>query len=521
MNQQRTNTLLLTLYFSFFVIIGRLFYWQIIKGQELRLKNLSQTSKLEKIFPQEGHLLSTDNYPLSLDYHYYLASIYKPNLTTDFDTIINKINQIHPEFILENEKQIELFKKPNIKWVTFVSKFTQSEYNQIKIDGLSFEEKNSRFYPEKELAVNLIKNLENYYRRQIKGKVGFSFLSVDGTGRSILSKKNWQKPETDGDNLKLTINRQIQNILEQDLKEGIDQYQAESGSGIILKPETGEIIALASFPVSTESATEVFSISHLYEPGSIFKPLVMAMALDSQQINTDFVCQKCDQPRTFGQYTINNWDENFHPDSTLKDIIKNSDNIGMSFIIEKLGLPTFLKYFSNLKLDNKTGIDLIGESVSFSKKYWSEIDLATASFGQGFAINEIQMIQAFNVLANHGNMIDSHLKKDISPSVTNIFSKTTVENMIDILKYATNNGALAPIIPKNLDVCAKSGTAQIAIGGKYNENETIGSYIGFSPCENPKFTMLITLHKPKLSAWGSSTAAPIWFKIAEKITTLL
>jgi cell division protein FtsI/penicillin-binding protein 2 len=257
----------------------------------------------------------------------------------------------------------------------------------------------------------------------------------------------------------------------------------------------------------------------------------MAMALDTNSINKDFICTKCDRPHQIGQYSISNWDNSLNPNSSLQDIIKNSDNIGMSYIIANLGLKNFLNYFPRLGLTQKTGIDLQGEIKPLSKNSWPEIDLATASFGQGFAITQIQMLTAFNTIANNGQLVKPHFvnyfqnNDVIIPNNTakpiQIYKLDTMVEMKRILKYAVENGVVAKFKPENLEVCAKSGTSQIAVKGGYSDSSTIASYIGFSPCNDPKFTMIVTINNPKSSPWGSSTAAPIWYEIAQKLQPLL
>jgi cell division protein FtsI/penicillin-binding protein 2 len=257
----------------------------------------------------------------------------------------------------------------------------------------------------------------------------------------------------------------------------------------------------------------------------------MAMALDKKTINQNYICQKCNQPLTIGEYTISNWNDETHPDSTIYDIIKNSDNIGMSHIIRTLGLKNFLDYYQKLGLNSKTGIDLQGEARPLVKQYWPEIDFATASFGQGIAITQIQMLTAFNSLANdgiyvqprvvnsleeNGKLINTKARKNYQ-----VFDTDTTDLIKDVLKFGVENGTVAKFKPDNLEVCAKSGTAQVAVKGEYAQDQTIASYIGFSPCQNPLFTMLVTIDTPRTSPWGASTAAPTWYQLASKISLLL
>lgn len=541
MFSSRTRIITVTLAACYLLIIGRLFYWQIIKNPELSQKLINQNYKPTVILPQVGKIYDSADNPLVLNQTFYRLSLYKPDLKTKPEEIINYLQKVHQPLTPEDLDLLTKFlNNPNQKWLTLKEDFTLQEKNQLTDPGLSFTTVNSRYYPENNLG-NLvlgsktIGGLEGYYQKQLAGRDGFSWQGIDATGQTVLNKPGWYVEAQDGRNLHLSLNRQIQYLSESALSDGLKKYDADSGSITIMNPQTGAVLAMTSL-TATSSATPsaVFKnpiIADLFEPGSIFKPLVVSMALDSRSITTDYVCTECNRPHQIGQYSIGNWDNSLHPDSSLQDIIKNSDNIGMSYIVGRLGLEKFLNYFHLLGLNRKTGIDLQGEVKPLEKNSWPEIDLATASFGQGIAITQIQMLQAFNTIANDGLMPKSHLveyfddngqivKNNLSPSIR-VFSSETTQKVKSILKYAVENGVVNQFRPKDMEVCAKSGTAQIAVTGGYSESSTNASYVGFSPCQNPKFTMIITINNPKSSPWGSSTAAPIWFDLAAKITPLL
>ena len=549
MLNQRSKILSIALTFCFTLISFRLFYWQIIKGPELKEKAQSQAYKLEKINPERGKIYSSDNFPLVLNETIYQLSIYKPNLKDELDIVLNKIDQVLPDFKLNNNILIEKFKNnPNQKWLTFNSYFSQTQQEQLNLPGVEFQKIEKRFYPENLMAKDILgiisKNyqgspigyggLEAFYQKQLRGKTGFIYAPQDATGKTILNKKTWSSESANGRNIFTSINRSAQFYVEKLLQEGIDKFSADSGSITIMEPKTGAIIAMASLSSTNSASISSIrnpAISDLFEPGSIFKPIIVSMALDSKAIDTDYVCTECNRPNVIGKYNISNWNNEFHANSSLQDIIKNSDNIGMSHIIKELGLKDFLKYYQKLGLNQKTGIDLQGEAKPSLKTEWPEIDLATASFGQGIVVTQINMLQAFNVIANDGLLVkpkvlsyfteDDKIIKNKNQIETQIFSDQTIKDVKSILKYSVENGVVNQFRPKNLEVCAKSGTAQIAIGGSYTDSSTIASYIGFSPCDQPKFTMIVTINNPKTSPWGSSTAAPIWYELASKLNDLL
>ncbi|MFA6518531.1 MAG: penicillin-binding protein 2 [Candidatus Shapirobacteria bacterium] len=523
----RVGSLSVAIITSFIVILGRIIYWQFYTPTNLRRQETSQNYSDHQIDENQGKIYYKDHSLLAGNKRVYKLSLYKPNLDKpieDVRLILEKeITNLLPQDKIRLRSIVE---KPNLKWVDFETEITKEQYQKIStIAGLEFKSKTSRYYPESDLSQNLFFGIESYYRRQLQGKPGYFYSNQDALGLPVLTQHSLYIEPVDGLDLSTSIDRRIQYLTETTIADGINKYSADSGMAIVLDPQSGAVLSLVSLessPSANQNSKLIDPISHLFEPGSIFKPLVVAAALDSNSISDDYVCPKCDQPFIASGFSINNWDKSFHPNTDIKDIIKNSDNIGMSNIVFVLGQKQFLKYFNLLGLDKKTGIDLPSENISPVKSYWSDIDLATASFGQGLAVTPIQMIQAFNSLANSGKIVHPHinLNNPIKPPIK-VYSENTVEKINQILSYAVNNGVVSQFKPKDLDVCAKSGTAQVAINGQYSDNSFIASYIGYSPCRHPKFTLLITLSNPKSSSWGSSTAAPLWFSLAEKIDKLL
>jgi len=500
----------------------RLFYWQVIKSTELKRQLMTQLYKAEKIIAQNGNIYDSFGNQLTQNEPIYHLSLYKPNIK-NLPTTIQQIKSAKSNLSLQDLSLLDKFEnQDNLKWITLKTAFTDEEKNSLSDDFLDFSLGYQKKYPFNNYAYYILDGVGEYYKKQLQGKTGFSWSSKDAVGKTILTNKVWTNPPINGRNLEISINPIVQNKTETILKNGVINYQADSGSVIILSPQSGEILAMAHYSISTPSATRNPIISDLYEPGSIFKPLVVTMALDSKSISPSFVCLECHQPRTVGKYTINNWDKSFHPDSTLPDIIKNSDNIGMSYVIQDLGLPKFREFFHQLNLDRKTNVDIGNETRPLAKDYWPDIDFYTASFGQGFAVTQIQMISAFNTLGNNGYWVKPHVvKNQLITDPKKIFQKPAIDEIKNILSYAVKNSPVNNLKPSNMDVCAKSGTAQVAVEGEYTDDNFIASYIGFSPCNNPKFTMLVTINNPKSSLWGSSTAAPIWYEIASGLMPLL
>lgn len=531
--------------FNYFVIaffVGsliKIFNIQIINGHIYKRQSHKQSYQLNKIQPDRGLIFSSDGIPLVSNQTKYQISLYKPNMTASNNDFIDLFSSLVDE--TDNALIQKFFSNQNQLWISLNTYLDQNQINQLqKIDGIVITPIQIRFYPESALAKDLTgflsqnrhglltgyDGLEGYYNQRLTGRTGFIWQTRDAVGQSVFSQLNWSKPKIDGTSLHTSIDKYIQFVVEEELSQGLVNYQAESISAVVMESLNGAIVAMSTKEASPSAIAKNRVITDLYEPGSIFKPITVSIALDSLSIDKDFICQKCNQDRFIDGHQITNWDFQNHPDSNLKDIIKNSDNIGMSYIMDEIDFDIFLKYASQLGLNQKTGIDLQGESKpKFDKSYWSALEIATASFGQGFAITNIQMLTAFNSIAANGQLFsprvvssfqDQHKTKTNPVKSKQVFSKTTTDYIKTLLKNNVDNSNLSKLNTTKLDVCGKTGTAQVAKDGQYGQ-DTNASFIAFFPCTNPLYTISVTVRYPKTSPWGDSTAAPIWFKIAQKI----
>src|SRR5581483_9552933 len=264
------------------------------------------------------------------------------------------------------------------------------------------------------------------------------------------------------------------------------------------------------------------------EPGSTFKSLIMAAALDAGVVKPDTKCPICEGPVSIGGYDIRTWDNNYFKDTNMVDVIQHSDNTGMVYVAEKLGLDRVLSYFNSFGIGKATGIDLQGEVSSYVKprENWYPIDLATAGFGQGISVTPIELLDSFAAIANGGKRMEPHIVTQIQtpegdtvavmPKVLDSpISEKTSKVMTEILVNAVEKGEAKWTKLPGYRVAGKTGTAQIPIAGHYDPNKTIASFIGFAPADNPKFAMVVIIDRPTTSIYGAETAAPIFFDIAK------
>lgn len=552
-NKTRISIVLFLFLASYFVIIYKLYYWQIIRHQELKDIAINQSSESLVIPAVRGDILSSDNYPLATTKKSYLAYANPKLITTkirDNAQYIEKLSQILGLDVDEVKKRLSR----DLYWVKLaenIDDLQRSKIEELNIKGIGFEENDLRYYPEASMAGQLIGfvgkdengqnkgnfGLEGYYNDQLQGRSGRIYMIHDAFGNPILGDIREEKT-INGRSLLLNIDRTVQYISEEKLKEGIRQYQADGGSVVVMEPSSGKILSMASFPQYNPQEYYKFEyelhrnpiISNLFEPGSTFKVLVMASALDSGVVTPDTECDICYGPYTIGEYQIKTWNEKYYPASSMTEVIQHSDNIGMVYVGRKLGVSRLVEYLKLFGLGEKSGVDIQGEISSDIRKdnAWYPIDLATSSFGQGISLTPIQLLVGVSAIANGGYIVKPYVVSQIKTSdgkkiniekqiKRRVISQNTSKLMTDMMVNAVEKGESKWTKIPNYKVAGKTGTAQIPIKGHYDPTETIASFVGFFPADKPLISMLVLLNRPKTSIYGSETAAPIFFSIARDL----
>jgi len=536
------------------LILIRLAYWQIIRGKELSLRADKQHQSKEFLPARRGEILDFKGNVLAQDKTLYHLFYYRPDSTLADDELIDKLLPIlsTPSASIKSVLQERLSSKSN--WISLKHYLTRDQkilIDQLGLSGVGFQDELVRYYPEATSAAHILGfvgkdalgqpkgyfGIEGYFDRQLQGRDGLLKMQTDAFGRPILIGKLNQIKYQNGRTIGTTIDRRLQLIVSQQLAGGLERYQASAASAIVVETKTGKIRAMADLPSYDSNSYFQYdpkiyanpNTSGLFEPGSTFKVIIMAAALDLGLVKRDSICDSCSGPISIGKYLIRTWNEQYHPNSTMEDVIINSDNIGMVFVAKKIGATNMINYLTRFGFGEKTSIDQQEEVAKQLKKPedLKEIDLATNSFGQGIAVTPIQLVMAVNSIANAGQwvspiLVDRYYEDDqeiIMPDKPNrkVISSQTAQTMTDIMVQAVKKGESKWAAPKNFNVAGKTGTAQIPIQGHYDEEKTIASFVGFFPAEKPEYTMLVTVREPKTSPWGSETAAPLWFSIAKSI----
>lgn len=545
----------------FVLLIGRFFYWQIIKSNELSARAQPQHVRKSIESAYRGKIMSSDGTILvgQADSWNLFA---EPYLIEDINKAARNLSEIlvsdkYESEIRKNEEEriAGLIKDKDKLWVPLENRISSDVKKQIElldINGLGFDRDEVRKYPESSMSAHLLgflgKNeenenqgyfgLEGYYDKTLLALKGVQRGETDIKGLPLLFGKSKRIPSQSGADLVTYIDKGIQLIVDTELKEGIEDYGAVSGSIVVMDPKTGGILAMSSFPSFDPQtywnySNELFLnpvISASFEPGSVFKVVIMASALDAGVVKPDTSCDICGGPYRIDKYEIQTWNNKYYPNSTMTDVIVHSDNVGMVFISKKLGIEKNYEYLKKFGFGSKTGIDLQGEISPSLRKLsdWSEVDLATSSFGQGIAVTPIQMVSAVTAIANGGvyirpRVVDKIIvggkeyDADASEKSERIISEQASDGIRSMMVEAAKSGESKWTYKKGFGVAGKTGTAQIPIEGHYDEEKTIASFIGFAPYYNPKFVMLVTLREPKSSIWASETAAPLWYKVAQRL----
>ncbi len=555
------------------VLIGRLFTWQVVRADSLGVIAKSQHQTSSTLEAHRGSILSSDSFPLVSTSEGYLlwasikdlkdksnvARTLAPLLVSE-ETVEDASNsaKIRDQMAKDEEERLKkLFDRNDVVWVPIKKKISRDLKQRIEaldLAGIGFDQEEDRGYPESSMAANILGfvgkdsagsdkgyfGLEGFYDLTLSGRQGSREWEKDAQGLPILMGTSNEVVAHDGLSLKTTINRAIQYVVEKHLSEGVNYYQADGGTVVVLNPQDGSVLASASFPSYSparygdydKSRYQDPAIGQTFEPGSIFKVIVMASALDAGVITPDTKCGACDKPITIDDYKIESGTGQSYPDETMPEIILHSDNVGMIWVSEQLGRDKLYDYLTKFGIGQPTGIDLQGEeSPQLRKKgTWGRVDQFTASFGQGLVVTPIQMVRAVSAIANGGLLPKPHIVSDIISDGRNI--PVNVENSERIISEKAARDMTAMMVnnvntkadmwhpPHGFELAGKTGTAQVAISGHYDEAKTVASFLGFGPTPNPKFAMIVTLKNPKVGSFASVNAAPLWFDIARDILPL-
>ena len=513
-------------------IIGRLVYIQIVRhdlymawaqGQQ----KIFQPVKGErgKIFFKDGEIIATN-----LKTKYLFVSPCEVEEKEKTAQELSRILGLEQEEILAKLEKDSLFEKIKADLTEEKEKLIR----ELNLSGVYIEEALFRNYPQEYMASQIV----GFLGGEEKGQYGIEGYYDDLLqGKELIRKSDTIQGSYNGSDIFLTLDYNIQFISEKLLKKAKQDLDIEGGQIIVLDPRTGRIIALVNFPnfnpnnYSEIKDFEIFqngAIQKLYEPGSSFKPITMAAAIDQGKVTPQTAYIDKGKIK-IGEYTIENYNGRVFGEKTMTEVLENSINTGAVFAEKQLGHDLFLKYMESFGFFEPTSIDLQGEVFSENKifKRGYEINFATASFGQGIGITPIQLVRAFTAIANEGRLVKPYIvekivtngeEKKTLPEISSeqIISSKTASQLTAMLISVVENGFAKSAKVSGYYLAGKTGTAQVPEKGVYSLNKTWQSFIGFGPAFNPKFLILIKLDDPKAKT-AEYSAVPIFKELAKYI----
>ena len=384
-----------------------------------------------------------------------------------------------------------------------------------------------------------LNGIERAFDRDLSGDYGWRKILFDARQRIIPVPNNTVKPALQGSDIYLTIDADIQEILENNLRRGLTQFRAKNAIGLIMNPNNGNIVAMAGISENDRRVNENqlrslqnMPIQFLFEPGSTIKPFVSLLALERNLVrDTDII--DCRPWQTRGRRIRDTSDLGR---ITFREVITLSSNVGVARVADKIGANDLYRHYLNLGFGTFTGVDLPEESSGLFRKVsdWSNFTLHSISFGQEMSVTALQLANAFSALANGGyllrpNIIDRKVdsngrvyyqaQRRVMNTVSNDKNAVALNN--NILVDAVESGTGAGTRFRNVRVAGKTGTSEKAVGGRYSRTQFTSSFAGFFPYENPQYVMVIIYDEPEFRfRFGSVSAVPTFRSVVEEMLTL-
>ena len=542
--QKRIKIVGVLMFFIFLVIIIRIFYIEVFSqsrldelANSLWSRNLPILADRGKITDRNGVVLA-DNItttslvvvPVQIKNKEEVAKNLASILNTDYLNIYShltkhtSIERIHPE---GRRLSYDVAEKIRV----------------LNYDGVYLLKESKRYYPYKEMLSHVIgyvgidnqglSGIELLYDKYLKGTDGGIKYYSDGKGLRLNMSEVYDKPVS-GNNIALTIDVRVQEAIERELDNVVTKYNPENALIMVMNPNTGEIIAMSSRPNFDPNNYQSYDIEAInrnlpiwmsYEPGSTFKIITLASAINEGKVNLF-----TDTYYDGGSISVENakikcWKAGGHGAETFLNVVENSCNPGFVVLGQRLGTELLYDYLNKFGFGEKTGIDLNGEAkgIMFSLDKMGPVETATTSFGQGISVTPIQQIRGVSAAVNGGNLYTPYIVRSISESETNemivlnkpkLVRQVISEETSNLVRYALEsvvaNGTGKNAYIENYRVGGKTGTAQKVSNGRYMVGNYILSFIGIFPADKPDYVVYVAVNNPKgVTQYGGTVAAPI------------
>jgi cell division protein FtsI (penicillin-binding protein 3) len=532
----------------------RLYQLQVVRGAELQSRaRQQQVAGIKPYIPRraivdsQGNVLATDRLGYTLYAHPKLFKFSREEVAAKLAPILENMN---PPEILKRLRQRET----GIRLVNGLSEAAADRIRQLSLDGIDLEQAYERFYPQQDMVADAI----GYVDRDRQGQAGIESsqrhvlqqdllsLQIRRTGMGTLLPAGISNELLNFDDLQLqlTLDLRLQQAARNALRKQLKHYNGKRGAVIVMDARDGSLLALACEPTYNPNAyykskVELFknwSIGDLYEPGSTFKPINVAIALDAGVIKPSTIIHDGGSV-TIDGWTINNSHKVGYGTLDIAKVLQTSSNIGMVHIVQKMKKEDYYQRLQNLGLSEKTGIDLPGEAPGHlkSKEVFTaqSIEAATAAFGQGFSLTPMKLVQLHASLANGGILVTPHAVRGLvdgrgklhwQPSLPSkrVYSPEAAKSVVEMMETVVTKGTGKVAQIPGYRIGGKTGTAQKAgPRGGYIANAKITSFISILPVDSPRYVVLAVVDEPQGgNTFGATVAAPIVKSVMEALISL-
>ena len=570
---QRVSSIRLWVMLAVFTVFGlynlfTVFKLQILQYNDLSARSEQRIKRKETLVPRRGLIYDTRGQLLAGNataYDVYvdlthrkkdaqlheIADLLAPALNENPQTLFARFREMLDQEVnyVKVANRVDLSMRDKVKELA-------ARYDDVLKPVVNFEIQSLRHYPNTTpagaggLAASVIGftdydnvghyGVEEFYNAKLAGEAGWIDAERDAYGNPLVLQQPEMQPAIDGSDVVLTIDSAIQYMVERELKASLDEFKADFGYAIVQDPNTGAILAMASYPTfdpnkfNEVTNYELFknpAVTDVREPGSTMKILTYASAIDAGAVTsatsmygTSYVV-KYGVPLYNATRTEWGW-------QTMAQGLGRSDNVAAIFAAEMLGPDKYYEYMKNFGIGTRTGIDLAGEVAGLvswpDSDGYSPVDFYTMAFGQSAAMTPLQLVNSVSAVANGGTLLKPYVMKEIRKGdevvatgqrqeVRRVIDPATTRDIADMLANGVENGMVARFsaVP-GYHVSVKTGTADVASDGGYN-GITFASAMGFAPSHDPRFTLYIGIMHPRTSPWGENTTSVSWGRLAKEL----
>jgi cell division protein FtsI (penicillin-binding protein 3) len=547
MNNSRTLLVIIVMFLFFIALVVKLVDIQIVRSEELKYYAQRQQTGIETIPAERGLIYDRNNVLLVYnrpDVSFYVdlrmvSEKAKKDIANAFAKVLGKKFIYYMNLMSGTKRTICLENKVPAEKTSYLKR--------LKRVGYFYNDDPTRVYHYNNLASHIlgyvnkdmkgVMGISEYFEESLKGQDGIKLVDRNAIGDVVTVEDAETNPTIPGDNLYLTIDKNYQMILEEELRNGLLLYGGTSATGIMMNPKTSEILAISN--VEDFDPNEYWkyndfqrrnrAITDTYEPGSTFKSFTIASLVDQKlcKLNEKINVEN-------GNYRFKNVNiKDTHPFKSLSvtEIVEQSSNIGVAKLVQRIDDEKYFKYLRGFGFGNYTSITLPGETGGRLRKptEWSSISKAYLSFGYEISVTPIQMLTAYCALINGGMLYEPQLVQreiDYKGNLVNEFSPKEVRRVIssetstvmrNLLTGVVNNGTGKKAQSQLISIGGKTGTSQKLVNGSYSKKDYNSSFIGFFPADDPKVACFILINSPDQGRYGGLVAAPIFKNIAERV----